>query len=50
MDRLPTAYEIVHRQSDNKDKEIERLKSRVDEIDDYDSGLLSDYGGGNVIW
>ena len=30
--------------------EIERLENRVEEIDDYDPGILNDYGGGNIGW
>lgn len=29
MNKLPTAYEIVREQSENKDKEIERLRKLV---------------------
>ena len=31
-------------------KEIERLRDRVNEIDDYNPGILNDYGEGDVGW
>ena len=30
--------------------EIEQLKNRVEDIGDYDPGILNDYGGGNINW
>ncbi|KKL61352.1 hypothetical protein LCGC14_2196150 [marine sediment metagenome] len=33
-----------------KDKEIERLRNRAEEIDDYDPGILNDYGEGDIDW
>jgi len=43
---------IEIKESDYKNliSEIEQLENIADETDDYDSGLLNDFGGGDVVW
>lgn len=33
-----------------EEEKKEQLRNIVSEIDDYDCGLINDYGGGNIQW
>ncbi len=41
---------IVRIQTTELLDEIERLENRDEEINDYDPGIINDYGGGMIDW
>ena len=48
MNRSFVTWQRKNQLLNEKDKEIERLREVGNEIDDYDCGILNDYGGGDV--
>lgn len=52
---MDNAYDMGRKRGQEESRiEIEQLRKEkewsVEEINDYDSGILNDYGGGNTDW